>query len=187
MEGKMKARVASAVAVGILIGALVGCASGPSKIQATKAEDYAKHPKRMFVVSAVGTDWGDEYARAFQNKIGALGRECGTAVEVSRVNTLELDEHAQANKMRAFQADSLLTISRNGGTRNQYGLINVVYNLSLRDVAANKLVWRADINFFRGATARPVTERGEALAIEITNKLKDDRILANCPKHALPT
>ena len=176
------------LAVGVAAAWLAGCAAPPSRIQTSKAEGYSKQPKRMFVLSTAGNDWGNEFANSFESRITAIGTACGTTVQVSRINPLELDENVHANRMKAFNPDAILTVRNNGGTKSAYGaLIDVIYDLSLRDVQANKLVWRANVRFVRGATLRSLTERGETLAIEITNKLKQEGLLAGCPVLPIPT
>jgi hypothetical protein len=82
-------------------------------------------------------------------------------------------------RAKAFNADALLTIRRNGGTKNQYGtIINVDYDSRLRDLQSNKIVWRSSAHFIRGLT--PIHDRGEQLAVDITNRMKQDGIFASC-------
>lgn len=44
-------------------------------------------------------------------------------------------------------------------------------------VKSNRTVWRAKADFYRGGTLIPIEQRGEALATDLTGKLKDDGIL----------
>lgn len=82
--------------------------------------------------------------------------------------------------MKMFKADTIMSVRRNGGTRNEYGIFHAIYNVKLVDVQTNKAVWREDTNFYRGGTAIPIKERGETLAVDITNKIKEDKIFRSC-------
>jgi hypothetical protein len=146
-----------------------------------KAAGYTKEPQRVFVITDIGTEWGNDYYNAFKGKFTALVSQCGATAQVSRISNLELDENVHLRRAKAFNADTLLTIRRNGGTKNQYGtIINVDYDSRLRDLQSNKIVWRSSAHFIRGLT--PIHDRGEQLAIDITNRMKQDGIFASCPQ-----
>jgi hypothetical protein len=48
------------------------------------------------------------------------------------------------------------------------------------DAASAKIGWRARTDFYRGGTAIPAAERGATLAVDITNKMKEDGLLGTC-------
>ena len=45
---------------------------------------------------------------------------------------------------------------------------------------AKRIVWRAAVTFYRAGTIIPSTERGAALAVDITTKMKEDHIFRAC-------
>jgi hypothetical protein len=159
---------------------MVSCAPA-TKIATNKAGGYTSEPKRVFVVTDVGTDFGDEFYDAFQRKLTEIIQDCGAQLQISRMSTLELDPGVHLKKMKAFNADTMMTIRRNGGTKSQYGLYHVIYDVRLIDVPSDKTVWRANTNFYRGGTLIPISDRGEVLAVDVTNSMKQDRIFSACP------
>ena len=152
-----------------------------TKIASKKATDYSAEAKRIFVVTDVGTDFGNEFGDAFQNKLTAIAESCGAVMQVDRISSLELDEDVHLKKMKEFDANVLMSVRRNGGTKNQYGLFQVYYDVRLVDIALNKTVYRANVDFSRGPITIPLATRGEALAVDITNKMKEDGIVHGCP------
>ncbi len=171
----------SRIALLALISVLVSACAAPTKITSNKAQGYTTEPKRLFILTDIGSDFGKAFADSFQGKLTAIAQDCGAVIEVSKISSLELDANVHTNKMKSFNADASLLIRRNGGTMNGSLLIHVIYDLRLVDVQSNKTVWRANTNFYRGGTAIPITERGEALAVDITNKMKEDQIFRSCP------
>ena len=168
--------------VAIVALSLVLWACAPAtRVQSNKAQDYANEPKRVFVLTDVGSDFGDEYAQAFQERLTGIAKDCGAVLEVSRVSSLELDNSARTTRMNEFKPDVVLSIFRAGGTRNQYGLFHVIYDARLQDVESKKLVWRANFSFHRGGGLIPIADRGRALAVDITNRMKQDGIVRSCP------
>lgn len=167
--------------VGVLLGAvLLGACVTPSKIASNKADSYSKEPRRLFIITDIGSEFGNDFFGSFERRITSIAQDCGAVLQISRLSNLELDQNVHANRLKTFGADTLLTIRRNGGTRNEYGLYHVVYDARLVDVQSNKLVWRADTNFYRGSMLTPIAERGEALAVDLTNRLKEDQVFRGC-------
>jgi hypothetical protein len=166
----------------LLAVALLACAcAAPSRIVSNKAADYQKEPKRLFVVTDIGTDWGNDFFNAFRTRLATIVRECGATMEVSRITSLELDENIHLRRATAFKADSILSVRRNGGTKDQYGgLIEVIYDSRLVDMQTTKVAWRSNTRFAR-APLFPLAERGQTLAVELTNKMKIDGIFHSCP------
>jgi hypothetical protein len=170
-------RNAAVLVVAALV--LAACAA-PARIESRKAAEYAKEPKRVFVMTDIGTEWGNDYYKAFQRKFTAALQQCGATVQMGHISGLELDESVHLKRARAFNADTVLAIRRNGGTKNQYGAItDVIYDSRLLDVQTNKMVWRSSAKFIRGLT--PISDRGEELALDIAQKLHQDGILRSCP------
>ncbi len=161
--------------------ALLSACAAPTKIVSNKATNYTAEPKRIFVLTNIGPDFGQDFSDSFQGKLAALVRGCGAVVEVSRISSLELDESVHAARMTKFRPDTLMTLRRSGGTRNEFGLLlDARYDAKLIDVRSNKTVWRAEAVFNRGGTAIPLSHRGEAFAVDLTNKLKEDGIFRSC-------
>ena len=161
---------------------LAGCAPA-TKIASNKAAGYSFEPKRMFIFTDIGSEFGNDFATAFQTKFTSIAQDCGVAVGLSRMSKLELDENIHINRMKSFNADTLLSIRRSGGTRRDLtdsGIFHVIYDIRLMDVQSSKVVYRATSDFYRGGTVIPITERGEALAVDITNKMKEDQVLRGC-------
>ncbi len=173
----MKFTHATASIIGLAI--LSGCVL-PTTITSNKSPTYKTEPKQIFVITDVGSEFGDEYFNAFQKKMTSITKDCGANITMSRITPLELDESTHLKKIKEFNADSIISIKRNGGTRDQYRLFHVIYDIKLLDVRSNKIIWRAETNFYRGGTIIPLQERGEALAIDITNKMKEDKLFNNC-------
>lgn len=160
---------------------LVSACVNPTKITSNKAPGYSKELKRLFVITDIGAEYGAVYADTFGSKLQAIAKDCGVELEISRVVPLELDSSKHVTRMKAFNPDAVLHIRRNGGTKDQYGnLFHVIYDSRLIDMPGNKAVWRSSTGFWRGGTAIPIAERGEALAVDLTNKMKQDGLLGAC-------
>ncbi len=60
-------------------------------------------------------------------------------------------------------------------------LLSAIYDIKLIDASDKKTVWKAQVDFKRGNSGfTPPREQGPALAIDITNKMKEDKILRGC-------
>ena len=60
-------------------------------------------------------------------------------------------------------------------------LVDVIYDVRLIDVQSKRIVWRAAVTFYRGGTAIvSAADRGAALAVDITNKMKEDKVFRGC-------
>src|SRR5580765_4544364 len=151
---------------------LVSACAAPTQISSNKAQDYTAQPTRLFVVTDVGSDFGNEFANSFHAKLINIASECGSAAEVSRISALELDDSTRRREIDGFKPDVFLSIRRNGGTKMSSG--------QLVDIQSKRIVWRAAVTFYRGGTIIPSTDRGAALAVDITNKMKEDHIFRTC-------
>jgi hypothetical protein len=160
---------------------IAGCAA-PTKIASNKAADYNVEPKRIFVIADLGNQYSEDFYIAFVQKLKNIAEECSASLEASKASSLDLDPRIHLKKASENNADAVISIRPNGGTKDQYGnILRTVYDARMLDVKTNKFVWRADIDFARGGTLIPRPKRAEALAIEITNKMKEDHILNSCP------
>jgi hypothetical protein len=160
---------------------LVSACAPQTKIATNKAQSYSGDPKRIFVLTDIGSDFGADFGEAFRAKLTSIAAQCGAEMEVSRISSLELDENVHNIRMKKFGPEAVLSIRRNGGTKNQYGaLIHVIYDVRLIDARSDKVVWRANTNFYRGGTAIPLKDRAETLAIDLTNQMKTDGIFHAC-------
>ncbi len=165
--------------------ALLAACAPQTRIVTNKASDFTREPKRIFVLSDIGDEMGKGFGVGFQRKIAALFQRCGIDTESVYLSALELDESIYAKKIEAYRPDSLLAIRRAGGTKDPNGVIvQANFDVRLTDVQSTKVVWRANINT-RGGFGMAVTV-GEALALELANKLKEDQILRSCPIEVPP-
>lgn len=159
---------------------LAGCAASV-RIDSNRAAGFSIEPKRIFVVSEVGNEYGAEFTQGFQSRLRAIAAECGAVLDLSQMSTLELNSNVHVSRARAFNADLLLTVRRGGGTRDQYGnIIHVIYDARAFDARADKPVWRASIDFRGPGMAGQRAERAGVLAGELTNRLKNDGIWRGC-------
>lgn len=80
--------------------------------------------------------------------------------------------------MNAFKPDAVVSIRPNGGTKEAYGgrLLHAIYAVRLIDFKTRKTVWRANVDFYRGALVIPINGRGEALAVDVSDKPKENHI-----------
>lgn len=163
---------------------VAGCAA-PTRIASNKASTYTTTPSRIFIITDIGSEWGAEYANAFEQKFSDISKACGVSIRLSKISSLELDDTARQASMKSFEPDALLAIRRNGGTISGATVINMRYDLRLADPVSNKVVWRADASVVRGAYL-PMAQRGETVAIEISNKMKADGLYGNCAPVAIP-
>ncbi len=167
--------------VSFLTSILVACGATLSHIISNRDQSYTAEPKRIFVVSGIGNEFSEDFAEPFQAKLTAIAKDCGAELQVSRLTPLELNENIHTERMKSFNPDSLIVITRTGGTVNQYGRrVNADYDVKFVDVGSNKAVWRASVRVYRGSSLVPFKDQAEALAINLTNKLKEDQILRSC-------
>ena len=161
--------------------ALAGCAPA-TRIESNKSAAYTPQPKRVYVYTEIHPEWGNAFTAAFEKRLGAILNECGAASQFGRIGNLDLNEKAKVEDMRKFGADAVLTARRNGGTKDQYGLLIVgIYDSRLADVKTGDTVWRASSTVSRGGFTIDLAERGDAFAVELSNKLKQDQIFRTCP------
>ncbi|MBV8635715.1 MAG: hypothetical protein JO002_14570 [Burkholderiaceae bacterium] len=151
----------------------------PAAIESNMAPDYTGTPARMFVVTDIGIDFGEDYGNSFQENFVALAKDCAIDSEVSRIPTFDQARAARQQRMRKFAPDTILTIYRNGGVTQQTAILSVIYDVKVIDVKSGKLVWRAQVNYEKG-DFRKLKERGREIALELLTKMKDDQLLRNC-------
>jgi len=107
----------------LLITSLItGCAA-PTRIISNKSDSYNKEPKNVLLITDIGASFGTDFTNAFSQKFTDIFQQCGSSVAISRISTLELDENIHLKKIEELKPDSILRISRNGGTKDQYGRI----------------------------------------------------------------
>ena len=161
---------------------LTACAIpyAPARISSNKAPTYSKEAKRLFVMTDIGSEVRQLYADAFKKKIQVFAKQCGMELETSTLNALELDSSVHTTRMKTFNADTVLQIRRNGGTTYQGVLIWAIYDVKLIDLATGSTVWRAKFNFQLGGDFSSEAARGEALATDLSNKMKVDGVFGSC-------
>jgi hypothetical protein len=178
----MNDKLASWTVALVTVVALLASCAAPSRIESNKAANYTTEPKRLFVLTAMHPEWGPNFAVAFEQRLGEVLSACGVTTQFGRIGALDLDEKAKVEQMRRFGPDAVLTMRRNGGTKDQYGtLLNGVFDSRLSEVKSGATVWRASSTVVRGALVTDVGERGAVFAVELSNKLKQDGIFRSCP------
>lgn len=174
---KRTARLAMLAAVALT---MVACAPR-TVMTSVRAQDYVKHPQRIYVMAVADMGWGSEFTAAFRTKLQDIVRNCNATAAFEEITGLELDQRRPFDKAVAFRADSVLSIAQGGGVVDTSGRrLSIVYNTTLGDISQNRAVWRAKFTFSRGSIAIPLAERGAVFAVELTNGLKMDGILAGC-------
>jgi hypothetical protein len=164
-----------------LVGLLGGCALS-TRLTTNQARDYKGNPRRIYVVFHSVDEYGPTFDRTFIAKSSQLAKDCGAALEGTTITGLELDKNAYLVAVKAFNPDTVLVLRRAGGTKTEFGqLLYLLLNIELVDVPANRIVWRAKADFHRGSSLIPIEQRAEALATDITGRLKADGIL-KCPE-----
>ncbi|PRC91792.1 hypothetical protein [Solimicrobium silvestre] len=175
----------------LICGALSACVI-PAQIETNKAASYTDEPKRIFVITDIGSEWGKDFANGFQQKMTSIAKVCGADSQFLFVSGLELDSVKPDAQMQAFHPDTLLSIKRVGYILDPTGKVVVTQNYDVRllDVKTNKTVWRANMKF-SGTNGEMISslmysksERGESLAMDMTNRMKDDKIFRSCSKYA---
>lgn len=161
--------------------ALAACAPA-TRIESNRSASYTTQPTRVYVHTEIHPEWGNAFTAAFERRLGTILKECGAASQFGRIDKLELNEKARLDEMRKFGPDAVLTARHNGGTKDQYGkLILGIYDSRLADVKTGEIVWRASSTVSRGGITIELAERGDAFAVELSNKLKQDQIFRTCP------
>jgi hypothetical protein len=149
-------------------------------MSSNRAATYTKEPKRVFLITDAGSEFGEKFYSAFKDNLGAAITECGATFAASRITELELDNNTHLNKMKEFGADTLLSVRRNGGTKMSTGaFMDMKYDIKLIDAQSDKVVWRANANFFPGNTTKE--NDGKSMATQIIEKMKADKIFTTCP------
>ncbi|WER48670.1 hypothetical protein CupriaWKF_28310 [Cupriavidus sp. WKF15] len=167
-------------ALATLMLGLAACAPRTA-VTSVRAQDYAQQPRRIYVIAASGVGWGPGFAPTFRAKFRDILRGCSATAAFEDVTGLELDRGPAIARAAAFQPDAVLTIVSGGGVVQVGGdRLSIEYNTTLADVTQNRAVWRAKFAFGRGSATIPLAERGAVFAIELTNKLKADGLLAGC-------
>lgn len=174
-------RFFSAIALASILVAGTGCVTS-TKVASLKAADFSGEPKNIFIITNAGTEYGDEFYDGLKDRLTEIFSECGASSGFSRMPLLELDGSVHVRRAIEFNADYILSVRRNGGTQSDIGLFHVIYDVSLYDQKRRKIVWKARTDFYRGGLIIPARERGGALAIDLTNKMKEDGIFSACQK-----
>jgi|GEM_PF-1819442 len=151
----------------------------PANFTSNKAQDYNAAPTKIFVITDIGTDFGEDYANAFQEKFVTLLNSCNVESEVSRIVIYDHAVEARQQRLKQYKPDTLLTIKRNGGTAQQNALKSVTYDIKLIDLKTNATVWRATTDYEKGDFLK-LKERGTEFASELVAKMSSDALLRSC-------
>lgn len=120
--------------------------------------------------------------------IGELGRRlyaCGLLTRFrSSIDDATTDALVEA--ARAFEADTIFLIRRRGGNirTGEPGDSDVIMDLRLIELASAKLLWRGleRLDIRVNLSAAGSTEAGKRVAVELVSRLRDDGVLAACPR-----
>ena len=156
---------------------LAGCASS-SVVKSNKLAGYNGEVKRMFVEASLGTALlnkasGDETA-VFTSTMNNVLNSCGTQIQIHLKDPLDLNDKP-GELIKQFGPDSILQITWQNERTGTNVPTTTVYGLSLFDVKAKKIVWKAQVEFTSRWSA------GTVLASSILDKMKQDGLIdASC-------
>jgi hypothetical protein len=168
---------------------LSGCAAPPTVAESNRAADWNGQIRRLYVQVTYQPEFGRDFSDALEDRLTRVFTECGVTVKVVRLSSLDLDNRqALSTELRRFEADSVLTISPTGGGLNQD---NVIVNRNFASrliILPNRTIWRGNFKVFTGGslTTERYSDRGNAFGIELTNRMKSDRLLGSCAPLTLP-
>jgi hypothetical protein len=169
---------ATPIALSIML-AVAGCAP-VARIESSKSASYTVEPKRVFVYTEM-YDLGNAFTVGFEKRFAAILQECGASAQFGRIGKADLEEK-YVDEMRKFGPDAVLSTRRNGGTRDQYGnLVVAIFDSRLADVKTGNVTWRANSTVRSGGLVFDAGARGDAFAVELSNKLKQDQVFRSCP------
>ena len=154
----------------------VGCLQ-PSVIASNRDSDYKDFPKRIYAITDVGSEFSPEFYNKFTAKFTSIAKASNIEVLMNPISNLDLDDKTHITRMKDFSADTFLSIRRIGGTRSAYGdIIRAAYDVKMFDAKTEKRVWRANIQLYPEGL-RSIESKGDGLAIDITNQMKEDKVL----------
>lgn len=168
-------------AVAACLAVLAGACAAPSRVESNKSQNYTAEPKRLFVFTEFGTEWGAAFRNGFHSRFTAIMADCKVAAQVVHMGPLDIDQKARVEQMKRFKPDTVLSIRRSGGTKDQYGtLIQATFDARLTDVKTEAIVWRSNSTVYRGGLIITAEDKGRAFAVDLTNKLKQDQVFRTC-------
>jgi hypothetical protein len=171
MYRRMRLRVVTA-----MLGLLAGCTTPTVEITSNKAPEYAREPRKMFVVSAMGDELGANGTATFNAALTHALSQCGVAAEVFVRSPVALDNKAEQELAKSFGPDTVLTLAPTNKTLDARNgaVLAVAYGVTLLD-APNRAVWKAEARIDLKYQARD--RAGEILAANLMGQLKQDGIL----------
>jgi len=165
----------------LLIAACCHSFADPIKIGSVKTSLYKNDPHRLFVLADFGSQFGSEFAEAFQGEFSSISKDCSLEIDVSLRSALDLDENVHKTKMRVFAPDTIMLINRHGGQVDRLGnQISMIYYVKLIEEKSGNVTWEAIVNFPRDSINISLGQRGKTLAIELANDMKNSQILHSC-------
>ena len=190
-------RAATLAVAGSLM--LVGCSMNPTKVTANKSPSYVEQPKKIYGLIAMAPaplaavpffpDLDKTYTDAFTGTMDKILRGCNVAFATSVV-----DKELTAEQMKAaakeFDPDVFLQVMIKSYRHQGNKMVDATYDASIHDPKSREMVWRANLEFdltidhYSSGFVLPPEffgARGAALAVDLTNQMKKDGILAECP------
>ncbi len=186
-------RATAAIVWAIVMPTLVaGCAASGTAVMKSAVTGEVKPSRRMLVVANVVDQYFTQvHYFSFQTALTLAMKECGVEVEHLRYDNLDLDwQKTVNNKVKAFGADSMLTVRNAGGGRvivGSGGTQNRLnYEARLRG-SDGKEMWRAraELSFLSGNIFTE-DKGGETLARKIATQMREDKLVDACKVTASP-
>jgi hypothetical protein len=174
----------------ILVGLLSGC-TAVSVTDHVVSTESSPSPKRILVLSQIGTELGRQYAPTFGATLQGRFAACGLQSFIIRTGEMQLDsgQHLKA-AIKTFDPDTILSIriyERDVAGISSDSVIGEKYEMALHNVALDHDVWKARISIRQpGRIAYPFEKLGSLLAATVTEQLIADRVLPYCAALAAP-
>jgi len=160
---------------------LIGCGT-QSHIISNKDQTFNRPIERIYVISDVGLEFTPEFGKAFGSKLKTILKDCRIEIELRTRSRLALDaDNTYRAEMKEFNADSVLMVYHAGGVGSAAFISAMTYDVRFVDLSANRMVYRSLATFQReGVLWKSMEQQGFTFAIDLTNKMKEDRLITGC-------
>lgn len=171
-------------AICALLLALAGCAVRVNVGDHRAASDYRGEPKRIFVINRLDPTFSGTLESNFATAMRADLERCGVASLIHQPDSMELDAEAKVRaKLASFKPDSVLNIVQTVRYSYDGDIRAGTYNVSLRDMAQQRDIWKARVVLSATAFADRAPAGGR-FAATIIKQMTADGVLKSCPPTA---